>query len=360
LAKEVIKENKNDVKEFIDRLLDSHISLAIVTTHRNADPDAVASVYAFNHLLKKIKGNVRILNVLPEGLSAVSKRLIEYLNVSLELLGPSDISTDILKNVDAIIVLDTCSSEQLGPLKDILKERYRQVRIFVIDHHFAHKDLAELAYAILILKDARATAEIIYTLYDYLNIQPTEDAANLLLAGIVYDTRHFILARAETFNVVASLIKYGAKYTTVLKALQSKMETPEKIARLKAAQRMQIHRIDKWIIVTTHVGAYEASAARALLDLGADVAFVASEDKGEVRVSVRARDEFYRETGIHLGRDIMKPLGEFLHGGGGGHETAAAASGRGSAELALIKCIELLKDLIRKTKEKGKEEEKKV
>ena len=343
---------KNNIKEFVNKLETTPIHNAVITTHRNADPDAIASAYTLSKLIEKVKANVKVYIILPEGLSALSKRLIEYLNVDIKTLSPKDVDSEFWESVDTIFIVDTCSLEQLGPLKHVVMEKYGKLKVFIVDHHFAHKNLTKLAYTTLILSDARSTTEIIFTLYESLGLEITETIANLMLAGIVYDTRHFILARPETFNIVASLIRYGAKYATVLKALQTKMEIPERIARLKAAQRMQIYRINEWIIVVTHVGAYEASAARALLDLGADVAFVASEDKGEVRVSARAKEEFYKGTGVHLGKDIMKPLGEFLQGGGGGHETAAAASGRGSAELALIKCIELLKNHLKQVTSK--------
>jgi nanoRNase/pAp phosphatase (c-di-AMP/oligoRNAs hydrolase) len=44
---------------------------------------------------------------------------------------------------------------------------------------------------------------------------------------------------------------------------------------------------------------------------------------------------FMRKTRIHLGRDIAKPLGEYLHGMGGGHSTAAGVNGIGDIETGL-------------------------
>ena len=337
----------SEIERFVKKLKSITITSSIITTHKNADPDAIASSYALIELLKETKAGIKTYFILPEGLSAASKRLIENLKISIEMLQPKKLDNEIIKNIDSIFIVDTCSPEQLGVLKDIIQERANKAKIFIIDHHFPHKDLVDIAYAPLVLNDARATSEIVFLLYEKLGIPLSKEAANMLLAGIVYDTRHFILARPETFNIVAGLIKSGANYPTILKALQTKMDISERMARLKAAQRMHIHKINNWIIVTTNVGAYEASAARAILDLGADVAFVASEDKGEVRVSVRAKEDFCKSTGIHFGRDVMKPLGEFLRGGGGGHETAAAASGKGSAELALIKCLELLRNLLK-------------
>ncbi len=69
-------------------------------------------------------------------------------------------------------------------------------------------------------------------------------------------------------------------------------------------------RIDNWIIAFSHVSAFEASAARALVDLGAHVAAVAGEKGGGVEISLRCTREFTEKTGIHLGRDIAKLVGD--------------------------------------------------
>jgi hypothetical protein len=47
---------------------------------------------------------------------------------------------------------------------------------------------------------------------------------------------------------------------------------------------------------------------------------------------------------VHLGRDVAKPLGEFLHGMGGGHAVSAGVNGVGDVEACLKRCLRLLKD----------------
>jgi len=102
--------------------------------------------------------------------------------------------------------------------------------------------------------------------------------------------------------------------------------------------------MNEWIIALSHVSAYQASAARALIDLGADVAAVAGQKIEKLEVSLRGTREFYKQTGIHLGKDIAKPLGEYIHGMGGGHATAAGANGAEDIEVALKRCLFLLKE----------------
>jgi nanoRNase/pAp phosphatase (c-di-AMP/oligoRNAs hydrolase) len=71
---------------------------------------------------------------------------------------------------------------------------------------------------------------------------------------------------------------------------------------------------------------------------------VAGQKNGKVEISLRCTRDFNQVTGIHLGRDIAKPLGEYLQGMGGGHATAAGVNGTGQMEKALKRCLRLVKE----------------
>jgi len=125
------------------------------------------------------------------------------------------------------------------------------------------------------------------------------------------------------------------------------MDISERIARLKACRRMKLMRIYGWLIVFSHVGSFQASAARALIDVGANLAIVGSQEKNEISISMRADREFYAETGVHLGRDLAKPLGEYLNGMGGGHSTSAGVNGTGELESAFKYAAKLLREKLK-------------
>jgi phosphoesterase RecJ-like protein len=114
------------------------------------------------------------------------------------------------------------------------------------------------------------------------------------------------------------------------------------MARLKAANRVKLLRINDWLIALSHVSAYQASACRAIIALGAHVAVVAGQKQNEIQVSFRASREFCEETGLHIGRDLAKPLGDFLGGMGGGHSVSAGANGVGDLDACLKFCERLL------------------
>ncbi|MBS7659556.1 DHH family phosphoesterase, partial [Candidatus Bathyarchaeota archaeon] len=211
-------------------------------------------------------------------------------------------------------------------------------------HHAIHPETEKLARICISDEAASSTCEIVYQLYRAAGIEITEDEAKALFLGIAFDTRHFVLASSSTIKILAELVDVGINAQELLPLLSLPMDFSEKVARLKACRRSKMFRINDWIVVVSHVSAYQASAARALIDLGADVAAVAGQRNDNLEVSIRCTRDFHEKTGIHLGRDIAKPLGEFLQGMGGGHATAAGVNGIGEIEVGLKRFLKLLKE----------------
>jgi len=322
-------------------VLDEAGTSIVVTAHRNADPDALASAIAMRECVCKLGYDARLL--LPEGMSQPTKRLVR------EVLGvePEEVEDESPEESAAAIVVDTASFEQLGKLAEFVRNIDLLV---VIDHHESNK-LVEKASIAIHWPQARATSEIVYmSVEKVLGIELEKTTRTLLLAGIIYDTRHFVMANSTTLRVAADLMDVGANKDRALKALQSpSMEAPERIARLKAAQRMHVFRANDYLVTVTRVGAYEASVARALLDLGADIAIVLAERGAETRVIGRLKKHIVERLNISLGA-IMEELARLLGGGGGGHQQAAGATVKANYERTLEAIIQALKRLFR---EKG-------
>ena len=143
--------------------------------------------------------------------------------------------------------------------------------------------------------------------------------------------------------MVAELVEIGVNVQESLPLLSLTMDYSERMARLKAGNRVKLLRMNDWLIAFSHVSSYQASAARGIMSLGAHVAIVAGQKENKIQVSFRACAEFYKETGVHLGRDLAKPLGNFMGGMGGGHSISAGANGVGDVEACLEFCEKLLK-----------------
>jgi nanoRNase/pAp phosphatase (c-di-AMP/oligoRNAs hydrolase) len=193
-------------------------------------------------------------------------------------------------------------------------------------------------------EEASSTCEIVYNFFKEMNLKLGANEAKALFLGIAFDTRHFVLANSSTLKSIAELIDAGVNAQETLSLLSLPMDFSERVARLKACRRAKLFKVGEWIIAFSHVSAYQASAARAIIDLGAHVAVVAGQKNENLEISLRCVRDFHEKTGIHLGKDIAKPLGEYLHGMGGGHSTAAGVNGVGDIETGLKRCLRLLKE----------------
>jgi phosphoesterase RecJ-like protein len=320
----------------ITKILDTlDAKLVVLLCHHNADPDAICSAYAFQSLLKQQRPLLEIEIGAAHGISRLSKHLLEYLPIDVKMQPNTE-------NANAIVLLDTNTIQQLNDLAE--KVKTAKAPIIVIDHHAAHPETMQLATLCITNEEASSTCEIVYNFYKQSNAKPAANEAKALFLGIAFDSRHFVLANSTTLKNIAELIDLGVNVQETLPILSLPMDFSERVARLKASRRVRLFKINGWIVALSHVSAYQASAARALIDLGADVAVVAGQKNENIEVSLRATREFNKQTGVHLGKDIAKPLGEYIHGMGGGHSTAAGANGVEEPEMALKRCLLLLKE----------------
>jgi phosphoesterase RecJ-like protein len=325
------------------RSLLAESSRPLILGHQNADPDAVCAMIAFAKLY-------RLIN--PEGfpvLIADDMSRLSHQVLDTFVSGESIQESERIEG-DLVILIDTNSVFQLGPkFQKIPRDPNKTI---VIDHHEINPETEGLSVHRLVRSDRSSTCEIITNLFEDYRIPIDPMTANLLLTGIIFDTRRFYFADVLTLKTAIRLMEYGAVYEQCIKALLMRPDRSERIARLKAAGRVKIHTIGDWVIVTSKIGAFEASACRAFVDMGADVAIVGgAPSKDVVRISSRSTREFSTETAINLGKDIMEPLGEIIGGKGGGHANAAGANGTKSLDEAIIKSVELIRKIIEKEHE---------
>ena len=327
-----------DITKTIDELNAQHI---ILLCHHNADPDAVCSAYALSNLIKKHKPQTKVEIGAAQGISRLTKHLLKSLPITVQ-------TSPNVEKADLIILLDTNTIQQLDNLAE--KVKTSKAPIIVVDHHAAHPETEKTAKLCITDENASSTCEIIYNFYKQTNTKIEENEAKALFLGIAFDTRHFVLANSLTLKTIAELIDTGINAQEALSLLSLPMDFSERVARLKACRRVKLFKTGEWIIALSHVSAYQASAARAIIDLGAHVAAVAGQKNENLEISLRCTKDFHEKTGIHLGKDIAKPLGEYLQGMGGGHSTAAGVNGVGEIEAGLKRCLKLLKERIAQAK----------
>jgi len=144
-----------------------------------------------------------------------------------------------------------------------------------------------------------------------------------MVAGIMADTERFRIAPNSALHDTLTILEEGClELADVVQAIERPVyDRSRAIAMLKAARRSEYFEIGKFILARTRVGAFEASAARNFVFMGADVGIVASEDGDTTSLTGRASRRAM-DAGFHLG-EFFQRLSERTGGDGGGHAGAA-------------------------------------
>ena len=329
----------NDFHKLIKILKEDNAAFVLLLCHGSADADAICSAYALQGLLKRFIPNVITEIGCPQGINKPSKMLLEYLPITVNM-NPN------IESADIIALLDMNTIEQLDQVAETIKKS--PAPKIIIDHHWPNPETSKMCKLCIIDEKAAANCEIIYKLFRQAKTNPDQNEAKALFVGIAFDTRHFALANSSTLQIVAKLVTQGIDAQETLAQFALPIDSSERLAKLKACKRAKIIKINCWIIALSHVSAYQAPAAKALVDLGAHMSAVAGQKNGEINVSLRCTRQFTEQAGVNLGVDIAAPLGEYLQGTGGGHAMAAGISGTGEIEPTLKQCLLLLKRKITK------------
>ncbi|MFX1403255.1 MAG: bifunctional oligoribonuclease/PAP phosphatase NrnA [Promethearchaeota archaeon] len=321
---------------FLSTLLEKTKDSVALVLHQSADPDAIGSAAALAQLLSQ-QAQIRS-QIFAESLNRSANNIATFFHIELG-------SPEALAQHSTIVLIDLNNFEQLGDLTSHLPQK--GATIFCIDHHTPHKDLPQLTNYLLYNDQIRSTAELILFLWEASTHKPSADTATQLACGLVYDSRHFHIAMKNTFEHFLSLLQYGADYERVLALLSTPLDKSERIARLKATQRVVLYDEFGLLIAATKIRSYEASVCRALIGLGADIAIACADKRDEVRISARSNLSVNQETGLDLARDVMEPLGEMIGGAGGGHPSAAGANGVASSDHALGLALQLIRKALK-------------
>ncbi|UCG95218.1 MAG: DHH family phosphoesterase [archaeon] len=301
----------------------------IILTHHNADVDAMASALALKKILEKLGKKAR--TGVAESISEVARKFAS-----------EDVETNPEIRGETIVVVDTSSPEQLEPIE--VKEVFA-----VIDHHISGNLKASFSH---IEPEANSCSQLIYRLSKKLAVEIEPETARNLVAGIVYDTAHLRRADPETFRILAELLEKSDKnYQEILEILKTEIDVSEKIAVLKSMKRLKSYRLGDVLLVTTSVGSFEASVARNLLRMGADIAIVGAPKKKGLRISGRMRWQMKERVNL---AQVFSKIEKTIEGSAGGHDVAASANGKNPKNMGRA-FREILGHIEKKLGEKAKE-----
>ncbi|MCE4605834.1 MAG: DHH family phosphoesterase [Desulfurococcales archaeon] len=319
------------MKDIVDlisgKLKEDNRSRICIVTHKNADPDAVASSLTAYYIVNNLCSKCRLTLCYPEGIAAYSHKILErYAKCSgshISSISTSECS-EVDQNPDIVITVDTANPEQLGCFSEILRHsKY----VITVDHHKTG-ELKLQSNLYVGGEKYSSTSEIMALILEaFLKGKNRDDnilpcLATMLMSGIVYDSRRFLNITSKTFKVMEILRVFGGNYFEALNLLEKEEDRSQRIAILKACQRIILREICGFIVVGTHIGSFESNVARVLVNNGADIAIVLSDKKDATRIALRSRDNT-----VDISAFASWLAGKLGTGSGGGHFNSALFEG---------------------------------
>jgi nanoRNase/pAp phosphatase (c-di-AMP/oligoRNAs hydrolase) len=283
--------------------------MQIVTTHKNTDFDAFASVIAATIVYPES------IAILPKSLNP---NVRAFLSIHKDLLKVSSVNDINLKDVSRLIVVDVNRWERLDRL-EVLKAR-DDIEIFIWDHHAIE---GNIKYDFQCRERIGATVSLLVRQLKKDGKLMTPIQATLFLAGIYEDTGNltfpsttaedayaagYLLDQKADLSILSNFLRpaYGEKQKDILfKMLESARRTTIKGRKVSINQ----------MAVSGHVDSLAVVVRMYMEIVNVDVAFGIFSDTERQRCMVIGRSS---AEGFDVGT-IMRSLG------GGGHPNAGAA-----------------------------------
>ena len=311
----------------------------VITTHANADYDAMASMLAAQKLYPEAV--VVFPGSQERGLRNFFVNSMAYLFNMAEI---KEIDFDCIKR---LVLVDTKQPERIGPFKKLVERG--GVEIHVYDHHPATAN--DIEGDLQVTRSTGANVTILVDLIKERDLPLSSDEATLLCMGIYEDTGSFTFASTTEMDFLAAayLLGKGANLN-VIADLMTREISPEQIALLndmiQSSQHLDVNAVDVVVCSISrehYVPDFAVLVHKMVRMENIDAIFAIARMGSKVYVVARSRI-----PEVDVGA-ILTPLG------GGGHSYAAAGTVR---DLTLAQVQERLFELLyRKVRSRRRAEE---
>jgi len=285
----------------------------LLTTHVRPDPDGLGSQLGLAEILDGMGKDVRLViasNWPPRyDFMDPDKRIRRFEPPGQEY-----------RDVEAVIVLDTGTWNQLGDFGPFLKTL--ACAKVVIDHHLSQDDLGAVRF---VDTTSEATGRLVYDAVQALGRPLTPRAADHLFAAVATDTGWFRHPNTTpaTFALAEKLQAAGARPTRLHEQIYERNTLGRMKLWARALERLRLVADGKVALTHITLDDYPATGAippdtEDIVNFARSVAsevglFFAEQPAGGVKVSFRSREKV----------DVNKIAQQF---GGGGHRLASGAT----------------------------------
>ena len=284
----------------------------LISTHLNADGDALSAVLVCGAILNKLGKTYRI--VVHDRIPDERYRFLpgfEKIHPFAQTLDP--VSADVL------LAVDVPNMDRIGDVARLLPE---DIFILVIDHHESNEPFGHLSF---VRPEASSTCQLLYEVISELNLPLDERMATCIYTGIAFDTGGFRFANtsSEALRIAAEMVDRGAQPDLIADAIfhRRSYESTKRLGRI--LNTIELHLDGK--VSSIYLQGDRSKDTEGFIDYaifieGVEVAFFLKEEEGDrFRVSLRSKNR------INVNRIAQRF-------GGGGHRKAAGCRMQGRAE----------------------------
>ncbi len=284
----------------------------LISTHVNADGDAISAVIVCAAILKKLGKTHRIVVHDP-----VPDERYRFLPDFGEIHSFEQTSEPASFNV--LLALDVPTMDRIGDATRLLPE---DASVLVIDHHESNELFGEVNF---VRAEASSTCELLYEVISELKLPFDEGIATCLFTGIAFDTGGFRFSNTsgEALRIAAEMVDRGAQPDGIADAVFHRRSYEATKLLGQALDAIELHlngKVSSIYLPGARSKDTDGFINYALFIDGVEVAFFIKEEERErFRVSFRSKNQI----------DVNRIAGRF---GGGGHQKAAGCRIKGQAE----------------------------
>ncbi len=206
----------------------------IITSHVNADFDAIASMLAAQKLY-------------PDGViifpGSQEKNLRDFFIRSTSyLFNMADPATIDFSTVSTLVLVDTRQKNRLPQVADLLEKKEIQIHIF--DHHPSME--GDIVGSLEMIQTVGSTTTILCARLQEKQIRPDPEEATVMAAGIYEDTGLFTHASTTTADLEQAgfLLSCGASLSTIVSFVVKEIKSEQVTWLNELLNEMSLHRIN--------------------------------------------------------------------------------------------------------------------
>ncbi len=289
---------------------DTNNNLTVITTHVNADFDALGAMLAAQKLYPHAK-------VIFPGSQDRNLRNF-FITSMVYLFNIADLKSIDFKDISRLVLVDTRQPRRIGPFASLLSRADLDIHIY--DHHGAQP--SDIHGTLEVIEPVGASVSLLADLIRQRQIDISPDEATIMCLGIYEDTGSFTFSSTteKDFSAAAFLLSKGANLNTIANMITREIN-PLQVGLLNdMIQAAMYYHINGYQVLITSIATENYVADLALLVHklikmeAQDAYFSIAQMEGKIYVIARSK-----VPEIDVGAILSH-----LHGGG--HAYAASAT----------------------------------